>query len=167
MQSLIAGGDTRWIERGAHDLMGSNPDAAASAAGMPRASSLYGTLPEQLADEDSFARQLSRILAVRKRCGIAAGQLLDVPDVSDPGLLVMVNRTAHGLTQITVLNFSTESIDADIYSSELEPDSTVVDAFDGQTVGVINVVHSVSVTLAGHEGRAFLLHPAEPAADAE
>ncbi|MET0967206.1 MAG: maltose alpha-D-glucosyltransferase, partial [Nakamurella sp.] len=79
---LIVGGDTRWIHRSAHDLMGVNPTATVSAAGMPKARSLYGTLPEQLADPTSFARELSRILTVRKYYGIASGTLLDVPEVS-------------------------------------------------------------------------------------
>ena len=34
-------GDTRWINRGAYDLLGDAGDAAASAAGMPRAEALY------------------------------------------------------------------------------------------------------------------------------
>ena len=94
VEELTAQGDTRWINRGAHDIMGASPDAQASSAGMPRARSLYGPLPEQLEDPDSFARRLQRILAVREENGIATGALLDVPDVSHRGLLVMVNRLA-------------------------------------------------------------------------
>ena len=47
---LIAEGDTRWINRGAHDLMNSNPDAVRSASGMKRATSLYGSLPNKCAN---------------------------------------------------------------------------------------------------------------------
>src|SRR4051794_34592545 len=50
---LIRWGDTRWINRGAHDLMGVNPGATRSEAGLPTGCSLYGTLPEQLADPRS------------------------------------------------------------------------------------------------------------------
>src|SRR4029077_8870926 len=32
---VLRGGDTRWIHRAAHDLMGVNPDARKSMAGMP------------------------------------------------------------------------------------------------------------------------------------
>ena len=42
---LIADGDTRWINRGAHDLRG--VDEPAREGRMPAARSLYGTLPEQ------------------------------------------------------------------------------------------------------------------------
>jgi hypothetical protein len=67
---LIEGGDTRWIHRAAHDLMGINPHATHSTAGMPRGRSLYGAIPEQLADESSFLRQLQTILRVRSRYGM-------------------------------------------------------------------------------------------------
>ena len=77
---------------------------------MPRSRSLYGTLPDQLADPDSFVQQLHLILAVRKEYGIASGALLDVPDVSHLPMLVMVNQTAHHGQQITVLNFSGQDI---------------------------------------------------------
>jgi hypothetical protein len=38
---LIADGDTRWINRGAHDLMGTNLNAQRFEEGLPRARSLY------------------------------------------------------------------------------------------------------------------------------
>ena len=59
VHQLIKDGDTRWIERGAYDLMDSAPDATKSAAGMPKARALHGPLPEQLEDADSFARRLA------------------------------------------------------------------------------------------------------------
>jgi len=55
---VLRGGDTRWIHRAAHDLMGVNPDATKSMAGMPCGRSLYGSIPEQLADDTSCTRQL-------------------------------------------------------------------------------------------------------------
>ena len=66
---LIADGDTRWLNRGAHDLRG--VDDPMREGRMPPARSLYGTLPEQLADPDSFARRLRAIIEVRRRSGIA------------------------------------------------------------------------------------------------
>ena len=77
---LIADGDTRWINRGAHDLRG--VDEPARAGRMPPARSLYGTLREQLADPASFASGLRAILAVRRRHGIATSVQVDVPSVS-------------------------------------------------------------------------------------
>src|SRR5258708_31190982 len=48
-------GDTRWINRAAYDLIGSNPQATTSAAGLPVTVALYGPLPKQLRKPDSFA----------------------------------------------------------------------------------------------------------------
>jgi len=48
VKDRLADGDTRWINRGAYDLIGSNPKATRSAAGLPVAVALYGPLPKQL-----------------------------------------------------------------------------------------------------------------------
>jgi len=57
---LMADGDTRWIHRGAYDLVDLNPDAELSAGQMPRSKSLYGSLNSQLQDPESFASQLQK-----------------------------------------------------------------------------------------------------------
>src|SRR5262249_60753223 len=44
VNTLLADGDTRWINRGAYDLIGANPQVDRSGIGMPRARTLYGTL---------------------------------------------------------------------------------------------------------------------------
>jgi maltose alpha-D-glucosyltransferase/alpha-amylase len=157
---LIRDGDTRWIHRGAHDLMGSNPSATASGSGMPRARSLYGTLPEQLADPASFARQLGRVLAVRKQLGIAAGALLEVPDVAQPAVLVLVNFTVRGLIQLSVLNFSGADVVADVASDHLDPGCRVVDGLDDDYRGLIDADRRLTVPLGPYQGRALVVEPA-------
>ena len=106
---LIAEGDTRWLNRGAHDLRG--VDDPMREGQMPPARSLYGTLPEQLADPDSFARRLAQIIEVRRRSGIATATQIDVPDVSHKSELVMVHNLDGHRLQITALNFSPEHAD--------------------------------------------------------
>ncbi|PFG17405.1 maltose alpha-D-glucosyltransferase/alpha-amylase [Propionicimonas paludicola] len=106
VDDLVADGDTRWLERGAYDLLGTNPDATASSSGLPRARSLYGPLPDQLADPASFASQLAGILDVRRESGVATGELVDVPEPPHPGLLVLLSRTEHGTMLAAVLNFT-------------------------------------------------------------
>ena len=59
---------------------------------MPRAVSLYGTLPEQLARPDSFVAQLRHILAVRRRYRLAAATQLEILPLASPALLAMVHR---------------------------------------------------------------------------
>ncbi|MCO4253257.1 maltose alpha-D-glucosyltransferase [Pseudarthrobacter raffinosi] len=165
VKELTSQGDTRWINRGAHDLMGTNPGALTSAAGMPLSRSLYGPLPEQLKDENSFARGLQKILTVRETWGIATSVLLDVPDVSHRGLLVMVHRLESGTIQVTVLNFSGESIAGSVNSQHLEPGAVVRDLFTDETVGAVDDLHSFFIGLDAYEGTALLIEePERPAA---
>ncbi len=159
VQGLIRDGDTRWIHRGAHDLMGSNPSATASGSGIPRVRSLYGTLPEQLAEPTSFAAQLGRVLTVRKQLGIAAGALLEVPEVAQASVLALVNFTVRGLIQLTVLNFSGDDVVAEVVSEHLDPGGTVVDGLDGDFRAVVDDGHRLAVPLAAYQGRALVVEP--------
>ena len=52
------------------------------------ARSLYGTLPEQLADPHSFASRLRAIIDVRDAYGIATATQIDVPEVSNKAELI-------------------------------------------------------------------------------
>lgn len=111
---LIADGDTRWIERGAYDLLGINPDAATSRSGLPRARCLYGALPRQLDDADSFASQLAQILQIRRESAIATAELMSVPEPPSPGLLVLVCRTSESTALATLLNFTASPASVDL-----------------------------------------------------
>jgi maltose alpha-D-glucosyltransferase/alpha-amylase len=163
---LMARGDTRWINRSAHDLMGFNPAAEASTSGMPKARSLYGTLPEQLEDPSSFARQLERILAVREEYGIAKSALVDVPDVSHRGMLVMVHRLETGDLEVTVLNFSGQDMAGTVRSEHLDLGAQVTDVFSGEAVGTVDDLHSFYIQLPAFQGTALLVtRAAEEEAD--
>ncbi|NMR29217.1 maltose alpha-D-glucosyltransferase [Crystallibacter degradans] len=165
---LLSRGDTRWINRGAHDLMGVNNTGQAPTSGMPRAVSLYGTLPDQLADESSFARQLAKILAVREQYGIAKSALLDVPDVSHRGMLVMVHQLESGHCEVTVLNFSDQEMAGTVRSEQLETGALVTDLFSGEEVGSVDDLHSFYIQLEPYQGTALLVTlPAEEEPDAE
>ncbi|HEY5857124.1 MAG TPA: maltose alpha-D-glucosyltransferase [Aldersonia sp.] len=157
VESLTREGDTRWINRGAHDLMGVDPAAGGSTAGMPRGRSLYADLPTQLADPTSFARRLSRILEVRKRFGIATARQVDVPAVSHRGLLVLVHELAQGQIQATVLNFGEDPVSATVQSPSLTPGATVVDLFDEERVAVVDELCSFPISLPAFGGTAVVL----------
>ena len=160
VRSLIKDGDTRWIERGAYDLMDAAPDAARSSSGVPRATSLYGPLPQQLGDPDSFARRLSRILEVRKRAGLATGALVDVPEVPFPSMLVLVNRLQDRTTQVTVLNFSEEPLSARVQSEHI-PVGRVVDLASLSPVGSVDNLGGFSVDLPPFGGLALAIREQE------
>ncbi len=161
--ALIRTGDTRWIERGAYDLVGENPDATASSAGMPLARCLYPNLPEQLRDPDSFASRLARMLAVRKRYGLATGSLVAVPEVSHKSLLVMVNRLLSGQTQVTVLNFCGELVEARVQASEI-PTGRVIDLTSGLELGDVDELGGFSLPLGPYQAAALVVDetPAPP-----
>jgi trehalose synthase len=165
---LIADGDTRWINRGAHDLMGANPKALHSEGGLPRARSLYGTLPEQLIDRSSFARRLRRIIRIRRRYRIPMATQIDVPGVSHRSLLVMVHRLENDNLQVTVLNFGPEAVVGTIRSEHLPPTAKVLDLFRAQQIAVVDDLCSFSLELDGYQGVPLLLSlPAEPPAVAQ
>nr|WP_255622736.1 maltose alpha-D-glucosyltransferase [Tessaracoccus sp. OS52] len=156
VRSLIASGDTRWIHRGAYDLLGASPDAKKSSSGMPRARALYGPVPEQLKRESSFASRLAGILKVRKRNGLASGALVDVPEVGNKSLLVLVNELEIGATQITALNFSAEKLDARV-QSELLPPGRVFDLTTRRKVGKVDDLGGFNVELPAFAGMAMVI----------
>ena len=157
VEDLIKEGDTRWLNRGAHDLMGYFPDAVRSESGIPRGRSLYGSLPEQLADPQSFARQLARIIELRNKYGIATAQQIDIPTVSHKGLLVMVHELSQGIIQATVLNFSSDEISATIQSKHLVPGTCAIDVFDDNEIATVDELHSFPMNLGPYEGVAVVL----------
>ncbi len=137
VSALIATGDTRWLSRGAHDLMGWDPGAPVSAGGVPRAQSLYGPLPSQLEDPNSFVSRLSRMLAMRDAHGIATGSLIAVPRNENPGVLTMINRLAIGAVQISVFNFTGEPVSTTISSKHLPQWTRVVDLANGEQIATV------------------------------
>ena len=150
VKSLIADGDTRWIERGAYDLL-QRSESTQSSSGMPKTRCLYGPLEEQLDDPESFASRLAQILKLRKRHRIATGELLDVPEVSTKSLLTMVNRLANGHVQITVLNFSEQPVVGRVQSSHIPP-GRVFDLATRRKVANVDDLGGFSVSLGGFKG---------------
>jgi trehalose synthase len=162
VRHLMVGGDTRWIHRAAYDLMGYGDHG--QFAGMPRGRSLYGALPEQLEDPESFASRLRQILQVRDASGVATAEQVDVPQVGHKAMLVMVHLLTDGehagKYQATVLNFSGEDLLGSVRSESLPPGATVTDLADGLEVGTVDELQSFIVTLAPYEGLSLLVEPA-------
>jgi trehalose synthase len=158
---LLRGGDTRWIHRAAHDLMGVNPRSTKSGAGMPRGRSLYGSIPDQLADETSFLRQLQAILRVRTYYRIATSRQVDIPEVSHRAMLVMVHRLDDSRRyQLTVLNFANQDITGTVRSEYLPPGAHVSDMFSGKPLATIDDLSSFAVHLQPYQGMSLLVETA-------
>jgi trehalose synthase len=150
---LLVTGDTRWVHRAAYDLMDFQPDATASSSGMPKGHSLYGSLPAQLEDPNSFASRLKHLLQVREETGIATADQLEIPPVANPALLAMVHRIGEtGQIQATVLNFGSTPVSGAVASEHFQPGWRAYDALTGRDIGVVDDMRGVSVELPGHEG---------------
>jgi trehalose synthase len=157
---LLESGDTRWINRAAYDLMNHQPDATEALSGMPRGSSLYGSLPEQLTDPTSFVSRLRKILTVRTRHGISTSVQVDVPEVSNKAMLVMVHLLKSKHIQVTVLNFSNQFVADGVRSEHLIPGTAVIDMFTDQVIAEVDDDHAFSITLKPHQGKSMLTVPA-------
>jgi trehalose synthase len=164
VQERLDDKDYRWINRGGVDLLGVNPKAKKSAFGLPRAQTLYGPLPEQLKDEDSFASQLKRMLAARKKYRIAEGQLLAVPEVKNRGVCLLVLKLPgkHPLA-ITALNFGRERAREQVDLSTLKgiparmwQGRKVTDSND-QDLGMASESGKLTITLPPLTGRTLIL----------
>lgn len=162
VEQLMAEGDTRWIERGAYDLVNVSPEAATSMAGLPRAPMLYGPLNDQLADPNSFASQLKRLLAVRHAYGIHASQQTLIPDVTNPSLLVLVHELPDGRgTQVTALNFCREPIEETVTLTGVLA-GPVVDMIQETIVGDLSETGELTIRLDGFEGQSLRIVGALP-----
>ena len=162
VEHLMQDGDTRWIHRGAYDLVDLNPDAALSAGHMPRSKSLYGSLNSQLQDPESFASQLQKILAVRRAYDIAASRQILVPEVENSALLVMVHELPAGKgTQITALNFGATPITETLHLSDIAA-GMVVDIINERVEGDLTAEGEFTITLDAYEGLALRVVSSSP-----
>jgi len=171
VEQRFSDGDYRWINRGGVDLMGNNPDAKSSAFGLPRARALYGPLPEQLKDEKSFASQLKRLLAVRKKYHVERAELLAAPETDNRALCVLVMRGSDPATIIiTALNFSRAKVSAsvDLHAiNELRrlklSNMSVLDAVTGERQGNIDSEGKVMLELDRWSGKMLVIDPLKEA----
>lgn len=159
----LADGDTRWIGRGAYDLLGHADGATESDAGTPVARSLYGPITTQLEDPNSFVSQLKHIIKVRNENYVQYASLLEIPEVAHSGMLVMVHRLDGGWIapedsdlQVTVLNFANEKVSATVHSEHFVPQSVAEDVVSRETVH-IDDLRSFSVELEPFEGKFFVI----------
>jgi trehalose synthase len=157
VRARLADGDTRWINRGAYDLLGSNPKATRSTSGLPRAVALYGSLPEQLADPGSFASQLAGLLKVRAQLRLYAAHLVDAPAVQSKGLVVLVQELPDdGGLVVTAVNFGAQGVDEAVPIHGAAADSRALDVLDPQAPATgVGADGSLRLHLAPHEAKAL------------
>ncbi len=161
VRDRLADGDTRWINRGAYDLLGANVKTTRSAAGLPVATAIYGPLPQQLKDKNSFASQLARMLKVRADMRLHAGQLTDVPNVRAKGLFVLVHQLPNnGGREVTAINFGSAPVEESVTIKGSTPNGTAVDALDPKADAIlVNANGALRIQLDAYEGKAFRIGP--------
>jgi trehalose synthase len=156
VQDRLADGDTRWINRGAYDLLGANPKATRSETGLPKAVALYGSLPAQLKKRDSFASQLARMLKARADLKLHAARQIDMPDVSAKSLLVLVHELPENSgIEITAINFGAEPVDETVAIHGASPGAKAVDVLDAALISEVGAGGSVRIRLDGFKARAL------------
>ncbi len=164
--NLTAGGDWRWVNRGGVDLVNENPSATTSAFGLPKAMALYGSLPNQLKDPNSFASQITKMLAARKQHRIAEAQMLAVPPVGDPAVCVLVMRLPDSQNlAITALNYGRGSTSVDVDLTQVPPGipasslagSTAQDIIANQAAGTVSGSGHLTIDLDNLSGKTVVV----------
>jgi maltose alpha-D-glucosyltransferase/alpha-amylase len=160
----IGEGDYRWVNRGGVDLLGADPRATTSAYGLPRAQALYGPLPEQLKDPDSFVCRLKRLLAARRECRIAEGEFVAVPEPKHPGVCLLVWRLPDGSWAVTALNFGRSEVEEElnlpgVLETPVEQlqGRAVSDVVAGAEEGPVPASGRLAVKLAGLSGKVLVI----------
>ena len=160
VSDLIRDGDTRWINRGSHDLIGVEDPHRSHWGRLPAGRSLYGTLPAQLQDPNSFASQLSEVIKVRRRYEIHLADQLDVPEVPHRAMLVLLHQLPSRQQHVLALNFSEQDISGTVRSQWLEPHSAVSDMFEGwDGQASVDDLNSFYLTLGPFQGFSLLVQP--------
>jgi trehalose synthase len=133
VRERLADGDTRWINRGSYDLLGSNAKATTSSAGLPVANAIYGPLPQQLKKADSFASQLAHMLKARAELRLYAAKLVDLPKVQSKGMLVLVHELPENAgLEITAINFASTPAEDTVTITGVASNAKALDVLDAK-----------------------------------
>jgi maltose alpha-D-glucosyltransferase/alpha-amylase len=163
---LTAGGDWRWINRGAVDLLNVNPTALKSTVlGMPKATALYGPVPDQLNSADSFVSHIKQMLAARKQYRIPEATMNAVPPVGDPAVCVLAMTLPDSSLAITALNYGRNSTSINVDLTQIPPGipalsiagHTALDIVANQSAGVVSNSGVLAIDLPALAGRTLVV----------
>jgi hypothetical protein len=101
--------------------------------------------------------QLSKMLHVRRDYQIYKATQLDIPDVTTPGLLVMLHELPDTLgKQVTAINFSAEPVDEVVKLQDVGS-GRYLDMFTSQIDGDLIDVGTMRVRLDSYEWKSYLI----------
>jgi trehalose synthase len=148
--SLTAGGDWRWINRGAVDLMNNNPSATTSTVlQLPKASTLYGPLPPQLQNPSSFASQIKQMLAARKKYGVDEATMNAVPPTGNQAVCVLAMTLPDQSLAITALNYGRSANTVQVDLTQVPPGIPVAQVAGQSALEIISDQNAGAVSDAG------------------
>jgi maltose alpha-D-glucosyltransferase/alpha-amylase len=165
--NLTAGGDWRWINRGAVDLMNNDPSATTSAVlQMPKAQTLYGDLPTQLENPKSFASQIKQMLAARKQYNIAGATMNAIPPTGNKAVAVYAMTLPSGDLAITALNYGRSSNSVQVDLTQIPPGipasqvagESALEIVSNQNAGTVSNAGTLSVSLDSLSGQTIVVH---------
>jgi len=97
---------------------------------------------------------------VRRRYEIDLAELLDIPAVSHPAMLVLIHKLPSGQQHALTLNFSNQTIWGTVQSPHLVPDSKVSDMFEvWEQPTAVDALNSFHLTLEPFQGFSLVIQP--------
>ena len=133
IEELVKNGDTRWHNRGAYDILDLNKTSKKSITGIPKCKTIYGSVPEQLKDPDSFCSNLQNIIDIRTKYKIQLSDQIAVPKTANLSTFISIQSLPENKgIEVTALNFGNteikETVDLENSARKL---TTAYDALNG------------------------------------
>ncbi len=163
---LTSGGDIRWVNRGGVDLMGASSQTTTAIFELPEAQALYGPLPQQLKDPNSFMSRLKAMLAAREKYDIKDATMNAVPSVGNASVAVLVMTLPDSSDlAITALNYGRVATNFAVDLTQVPPGIPAgqiaglqaVDAISGQDAGTVSSTGSLRIDLERIQGRTIVV----------
>lgn len=163
--NLTSGGDVRWVNRGGVDLMGTSTRTTTAIFELPEAQALYGPLPQQLQDQNSFMSRLKQMLAAREQYGIKDATMNAVPPVNDSSVAVLAMTLPDSDLAITALNYGREAKNVEVDLTQIPPGiqasalagAQTIDAISGESVGTVSSAGRLTINLDAIAGRTIVV----------
>lgn len=163
---LTEGGDIRWVNRGGVDLMGNSSRTTTAIFDLPEAQSLYGPLPQQLQNPNSFMSRLKNMLAAREEFGIKDATMNAVPPVGNDSVAVLVMTLPDSQDlAITALNYGRMATNFSVDLTQVPPGIPsgelsglqAVDAISGDEAGTVSSTGQLRIDMEGLQGRTIVV----------